>query len=318
MNKCIGEIAVFQKSGSPLTKRIALAPKGRAMTGSACEIAQALGKACREGRSWRCVCPLHGGHSLVLGDGDNALLVKCFGGNCATEDILAELRRRGLIEGRDREAGRTIRPPLQRANNRDNHERRQHEKAAWLWLQRHPIKGTIAEKYLRGRWITCPLPPTLAFLPPNKPEHHPAMVAAFGLPDESEPGLLREPRSVEAIHLTLLKPDGSGKAELATPKLIVGSPRSKPIVLAPPNDLLGLAIAEGIETGLSVSASTRLGVWAASSAARMPVLADEIPDFIECVTIYREADLAGELQASKLAQSLVKRGMEVRIAEASP
>jgi hypothetical protein len=92
-------------------------------------------------------------------------------------------------------------------------ERRQHEKAHWFWLHRQPIKGTIAERYLRGRGITCPLPPTLAFLPTRKSEHHPAMIAAFSFAVEIEPGLLDAPRNVEAVHLTLLKPDGSGKAD---------------------------------------------------------------------------------------------------------
>ena len=178
------------------------------MTGGAREIALALGKARREGRAWRCCCPLHGGRSLVPRDGDNALLLKCWGGSCATEDVLAELRRRGLIETRDQEQ-RPIRPSLSRPTNKDDHELRQHEKAAWLWSQRRPIKGTIAEKYLQGRGITCPLQSTLAFLPPAKPEHHPAMIAAFSLPDEIEPGLLGAPRNVEAVHLTLLRSDGN-------------------------------------------------------------------------------------------------------------
>jgi hypothetical protein len=40
------------------------------------EIAAALGHASREGRDWRCRCPVHGGHSLTVSDGRNALLVR--------------------------------------------------------------------------------------------------------------------------------------------------------------------------------------------------------------------------------------------------
>jgi phage/plasmid primase-like uncharacterized protein len=40
---------------------------------------------------------------------------------------------------------------------------RQSHKALWLWRRRQPIQGTIAEKYLRGRGIVGPLPPTLEF-----------------------------------------------------------------------------------------------------------------------------------------------------------
>jgi len=37
---------------------------------TAAEIAAALGDARREGRAWRCRCPLQGGRSLVLRDGN--------------------------------------------------------------------------------------------------------------------------------------------------------------------------------------------------------------------------------------------------------
>jgi hypothetical protein len=37
---------------------------------NAADIARALGDARREDPAWRCRCPLHGGRSLVLRDGD--------------------------------------------------------------------------------------------------------------------------------------------------------------------------------------------------------------------------------------------------------
>lgn len=91
-----------------------------------------------------------------------------------------------------------------------------------------------------------------------------------------------------------------------------------PIALAPPNDLLGLAIVEGIETGLSVYAATGLGVWVAGAAGRMPALAAVIPSYIEAVTIYQEGDGAGHLHAQKLAGMLAARVAEVRLAETPP
>jgi putative DNA primase/helicase len=55
-----------------------------------------------------------------------------------------------------------------------DHDRRQHGKAAWLWSQRRPITGTIAETYLReARGITCPLPARLGFLQSRKADQHP-------------------------------------------------------------------------------------------------------------------------------------------------
>jgi putative DNA primase/helicase len=60
--------------------------------------------------------------------------------------------------------------------------REQRRKAAWLWSQRRPIVGTLAERYLRNaRGIMCPLPATLGFLPSLRPGRHPAPIAAFGM-----------------------------------------------------------------------------------------------------------------------------------------
>src|SRR6516165_12481877 len=62
----------------------------------AAAIAAALGGARREGRGWRCRCPIHDGVSLVITDGrDGRILIRCWGGGCDPCDILAELRRRG-------------------------------------------------------------------------------------------------------------------------------------------------------------------------------------------------------------------------------
>src|SRR5262249_4796397 len=144
-----------------------------------------------------------------------------------------------------------------------------------------------------------------------KPEHHPAMIAAFALVDEPEPGIVGKPQDVGAVHLTLLKPDGNDKAEIDQPKIIVGNPLARPIVVAPPNDLLGLAVCEGIEDALTAHQSTGLGAWAAGTAGFMPKLADVVPRYIEAVTIYAHPDKAGENGARKLAAALHKRGIEV-------
>jgi Toprim domain len=205
------------------------------------------------------------------------------------------------------------RPPQDHYGLKD-HERRQHEKAAWLWSHRRAITGTPAELYLRAaRRYSGPIPRTLAFLPPAKPEHHPAMIAAFGVCDEPEPGVIGEPLNVNSVHLTLLKPDGSGKANSDPNKLIVGRPLARPIAVAPPNDLLGLAITEGIEDALTAHEATGLGAWAAGAAGFMPPLASSLPNWIEAAIIYAHADKAGQGGARKLAAALARRGIEVRL-----
>jgi putative DNA primase/helicase len=197
-----------------------------------------------------------------------------------------------------------------------DYEREQHRKARWLWSQRKPISGTPAGRYLREvRAITCPLPPTLGFLPPQKPEQHPAMIAAFALVDEPEPGTLGKPHDVESVHLTLLKPDGGGKADVEKPKIVIGSPGALPITLAPPNDLLALAVTEGIEDALALHEALGMGAWAAGAACFMPKLANTVPDYIEAVTIEMHPD--ARRYAEELAAELRKRGLEAFLREAS-
>jgi putative DNA primase/helicase len=176
-----------------------------------------------------------------------------------------------------------------------SYQRQQRAKAARLWSRSRSIEGTPAERYLRqARCYLGPIPKTLAFLPPIR---------------EPAPGVLGIPRNVDAVHLTLLRSDGSGKADIERNKLTIGQPRARPIMLAPPNDLLGLAICEGIEDGLSVYEATGLGVWAAGSAVYMPALAGAVPNYVEALTIYAHNDSGGQY-ALQLAKKLLKRGIE--------
>lgn len=87
---------------------------------SAAQIGIAL-KGHRNGAGWLCQCPVpnHGKGrgdrrpSLSVHDGDDRLLVRCFAG-CDPRDVLAELRRRGLLNdnGERRELRRvSVAPP---------------------------------------------------------------------------------------------------------------------------------------------------------------------------------------------------------------
>jgi hypothetical protein len=276
---------------------------------NAARIAEKLGGR-KSGRGYVARCPAHEdtSPSLSLRDGDRGIMVHCFAG-CSAADIYAAIRR---FDADLLPRGGVVRPEPGKVSA--EYERQQHEKAGWLWRQRKPIIGSIAEKYLRrGRGISCALPRTLGFLPPRKPGQHPAMIAAFGLCAEPEPDLLAAPAVLDAnaaVHLTLLKPDGSGKAETKPDKLTIGSPRGRPVVLAPPNDLLGLAISEGIEDGLSVYQATGLGVWAAGSAPFLPKIAALVPSYIEVVTVIADADPVGQRKANELLDELRQRGIE--------
>jgi hypothetical protein len=187
------------------------------------------------------------------------------------------------------------------------------EIAKWLWGVRKPVTdGCPAALYLRRRrGYDGPVPPTLCYLPANG-KHPPAMIAAFGFCVEPELGLIEPLGSVTAVHLTRLTPHGENAGDEGNPaKIMLGAMSGLPIVLAPVNDGLGLAITEGIEDGLSEE--TGLGVWAAGSAGNMPKIAAALPPYVECVTIFAHRDEAGMRGAKEAARLITATGVEVNL-----
>jgi hypothetical protein len=189
----------------------------------------------------------------------------------------------------------------------------QHRKSLWLWRHRRPITGSIAETYLRElRHYHCQFPATLGFLP-SRGEHSPAMIAAVGVPEEMEPAVVAiNDAAVRGVHITKLKADGSGKAEMKPNKVVISRCIGWPIVLAPVNDLLGLAICEGIEGALSTYEATGLGAWAAGGASRLAALAEVIPEYVESLSILVDDDNAGRRHSAELARRAAARRIEVR------
>jgi hypothetical protein len=142
------------------------------------------------------------------------------------------------------------------------------------------------------------------------------MIAAFGMARETLPGeIVIDDAAVRGIHITKLKPDGSGKAGTEADKLTIGIANRSPIVLAPVNDGLGLAICEGIEDALSVHEATGLGAWAAGSAGRLAAMADLVPGYVEAITIMVDADENGRLNAHKLAAAVARPDRDVHLIE---
>lgn len=152
-------------------------------------------------------------------------------------------------------------------------------KALALWRARKPLSGSVAEKYLRdARAYHGPLPPTLGFLP-ARGDYPPAMIAAFGIPDEPEPHVIvLSEVNLKGVHLTRLAPDGSERDRGDKAKIMIGHSKGWPIVLSPPTDGLALTITEGIENALSAAEATGLCAWAAGSASRLPASRRCIPD----------------------------------------
>jgi hypothetical protein len=186
-------------------------------------------------------------------------------------------------------------------------------KAAWLWGLREPVSETnAAGLYFRQtRGYGGAIPPTLGYLPANG-KHPPGVIAAFGFCEEPEPGVIDPPDDVTGVHITRLTPEGR-KAPVDPVKIMLGAMSGLPIVLAPVNDGLGLAITEGIEDGLSVFEETGLGVWAAGSAGNMPKIATALPPYVECTTIFAHRDETGLRFAKEAARLIAAMEVEVHI-----
>jgi hypothetical protein len=289
------------------------------MTAAARDIAMALGKACREGRGWRCLCPLHGGCSLVLRDGRDALLVRCWGG-CATGDVLAELRSLGLIETRP---SRPASPPHSpRLNVDDDAEAAQLKLVRYLFDRGQPVeRSPPALRYLReARAYAGPIPPTIRYLPAANGHKH-ALVCAYGEPDEIEVGVLHVSEdTVRGVHLIKLNADGSDRHRPSdddpdpAAKITIGRCVGSPIVCGPFSDSNnGLVIAEGVEDTLVAFEVMKVAAWAAGGASRMPALADAVPDWVDSVSILVDDDPAGRLGARRLAERLHNRFPELEV-----
>ena len=146
---------------------------------TAAEIAVALGAAIRSGAWWRARCPVHHsrGSTLALRDGDRRLVVKCFAG-CDPRDILAELRRRGLIGDSAHDRHRPS-PVTTLPDEREGAARRI-AMAQRIWDAAQDARGTPVVYYCAGRRITVAPPPVLRYAPAlRRPEgsYGPAMVA---------------------------------------------------------------------------------------------------------------------------------------------
>jgi Domain of unknown function (DUF927)/Toprim domain len=171
-----------------------------------------------------------------------------------------------------------------------------------------PIRGTLAETYLRGRGLEPPDTDDLRFVADLT--HFETQTGWPGMV-----GVVRDLRGdMIGLHRTYLALDGSAKAHLPTARMSLGHVGGGVVQLAAPTaGLIGLA--EGIETALAVmTACPQLPMWAALSAGNLAELT--LPPDIDRVVICADHDAGGVgLEAArKLATQLVDRGKRVWIA----
>ena len=121
-----------------------------------------------------------------------------------------------------------------------------------LWASCRPIEpGSVAASYLERRGCALPAFPDESHLRwhpdvRNRKEDHtgPALVGLVTDVDTGEP---------ISLHRTWIAPDGSGKAKLDRPRLLLARHRSDGVVRLWPDEeiTLGLVLGEGIETCLA-------------------------------------------------------------------
>ena len=151
---------------------------------NAAEIAVALGGARRNGRGWLCSCPVHPDRtpSLSIRDGDRVpIVVKCFAG-CDSREVLAELRRLGLLDdGADRrDDHRGDRRPYRAIQGVSTPFKASGDTIDRVLSRCLPIQGTLAEAYLASRGLDLPVSgDALRYLPPSAKYIWPTMVSVI-------------------------------------------------------------------------------------------------------------------------------------------
>lgn len=236
--------------------------------------------------------------ALTLADGASGLLAHCKKSGCAFRDILAAA---GIAPGTYPAPDPAI--IAQREAERRREADKRAGQALRLWRDALPIGGTLAETYLRGRGISCELPPTLRFAPAcwhASAKHFPALVALV----EGAEGF--------AVHRTYIMADGSGKADADPAKAMLGGTQGGAARLTRGQG--PLVVCEGIETGLSLASGLLRApatIWAALSTSGLRGL--HLPKQPARLTIASDGDAAGREAARALAERAHALGWQVSL-----
>lgn len=238
----------------------------------------------------RLVCPGPGHSSQdrslsVMRTAGGRLVFHSFSG----DDLGACFDHLGIEPSKARRMTRAERQREESARRREREVERQRKllHCRRVWEASHRADGSPVETYLRFRGYDGPTPTSLRFHP-SAPGGYggagrgPAMVARVDDAAGQQVGL----------HLTFLSPDCSGKAESGgSSRLMFGSPTGGAVRLfdGPSSDTL--AVAEGIETGLSYAALKGVPVLACLSAIGMERV--QLPGGVSRVVVAADGDEAG-------------------------
>lgn len=260
-------------------------------------------KLLRAGNEWKGCCPFHDDRSpsfTIFAGGER---FHCFGCE-ASGDVLDYVQRAfrlTFLEAVAMLQGGTLAPDAPRVLSpllaKDTTPL-----AASIWQSASSINGTPAESYLRSRGLHLPLPCTLRFarLPyPHETGRLPCLVALISDINDQPVGIQR----------TFVREDGSGKADVPTPKLSLGRVRGGAIRLAPV--AAELVVTGGLEDGLTLQQELGRAVWAATGEGNMANMV--LPETVRSVTIGADNDESGERHAMRAAEAFSLQGRDVRI-----
>jgi putative DNA primase/helicase len=249
------------------------------------------------GRNHRCPCPSCGRGPRddtcgVTIDDDGAFVSHCFRCEWATS-------------WRPRQAMRSGPRPSAPVRAPQNDKRPFDSFLASIFNATDPLKGTHGQPYLEGRGCLVPACRDVRFH--RNLRGFPAIVSRVTDPATNAP---------MTLHVTLLAPDGSGKADVSPNKLFMPGYAKKGGVIRLVDDAdveAGLGLAEGLETALSVMAAGWSPVWATCDAGNLAAF--PVMNGIKTLTVFADNDASGTGQ--RAAEQVVQRwraaGREARI-----
>lgn len=268
------------------------------------------------GHEFKACCPFHADRSpsfTLYRDGGGTWRFHCFGCGAAGDvlDLVQRAYSVALPEAA-RMLGAGEVPAIAMPAGRDplpaDNTAEKQRAALAIWQSAGPAAGTLAEAYLRYRGISSPYPPALRFLrlPCGNLGAVPCLICAV----QDVAG------AVIGIQRIRLAEDGQGKADVAKPKLSLGTIKGGAIRFGEPDKTCHLTVCEGPEDGLSLAAMLGRPVWVAAGASFLPAM--QFPPEVRSIVIGADNDPAGREAADKAARAFAGRGLSVRILRPLP
>jgi DNA primase len=257
----------------------------------------------RAGHEWKACCPFHEDRSPSFTIFEGGERFHCFGCG-ATGDVLdfVQLMHRvslpeaaAILDGKPQAS-----LPVQRQRRSEPTKDTMLEAAA-VWRSAGPIGGTPGEVYLRNRGLSLQLPSTLRFarLKYGRGDVLPCLVALVTGPDNRVSGVQR----------TFVREDGTGKANVPSPRLSLGRLTGGAIRLAPA--AADLVVTGGVEDGLTLQQEVGRPTWAAAGEGNMANMV--LPEVVTSVTIGADRDESGDRHAQRAGVAFSEQGRKVRI-----